>query len=48
MVIFRFPPARPRKYLDTRGGDLRLTDIGHNSLWHMKCAQHAADNPKFE
>ena len=24
------------------------TDVGHNSWWHMKCAQHAAHNPKFE
>ena len=25
-----------------------LTEVGHNSWWHMKCAQHAAHNPKFE
>ena len=25
-----------------------LTDVGYNSWWHMKCAQHAAYNPKFE
>ena len=25
-----------------------LTDVGHNSWWHMKCAQHAAHNPKLK
>ena len=25
-----------------------LTDVGHNPGWHMKRAQHAAHNPKFE
>ena len=25
-----------------------LTDVGHNSWWHMKYAQHAAYNTKFE
>ena len=24
------------------------TDVGHNSWWHMKYAQHAAHNPKFK
>ena len=23
-----------------------LTDVGHNSWWHIKCAQHAAQNSK--
>ena len=25
-----------------------LIDIGHNSWWHMKCAQHAVHNPKLK
>ena len=25
-----------------------LTDVDHNSWWHIKCAQHAAHNSKFE
>ena len=38
-----FPPARPKELLREEKG--WLTYIGHNSWWHMKCAQHAANNP---
>ena len=41
-----FPLARPKELLRKEKG--WLTDVGHNSWWHMKCAQHAAHNPKFE
>ena len=43
LVVFR--PAKPKELL--REGITWLTDVGHNSWWHMKRAQHAAYNPKF-
>ena len=48
IVIFRwyFPPVRPKELLREEKG--WLTDVGHNSWLHIKCAQHAAHNPKFE
>ena len=39
-------PARPKAIL--RKEERWLTDVGHNSWRHMKSAQHAAHNPKFE
>ena len=40
-----FLPARPKQLLREKGW---LTDAAHNSWCHMKHAQHAAHNPKFE
>ena len=48
MVIFWwcFFSARPKELLREEKG--WLTDVGQNSWWHMKRAQHAAHNPKFD
>ena len=47
IVIFWswFPSARPKELL--RKEKVWLTDVAHNSWWHMKRAQHAVHNPKF-
>ena len=37
-----FPPAKPKELLREEKG--RLTDDGHNTWWHMKCAQCAEHN----
>ena len=42
-----FPPAKPKELLRGEKGWLTYV-VGHNSWWHMKCAQHAAHNPKFK
>ena len=41
-----FPPARTKELWREEKG--QLIDVGHNSWWHMKRAQHAAHNPKFD
>ena len=47
IVIFGkcFPSARPKELLREKWW---LIDVGHNSWWHMKHAQYAAHNPKYE
>ena len=40
LTLYYFPPARPKELLIEEKG--WLTDVGHNSWWHMKCAQYAA------
>ena len=48
IVIFWwcFPTSKAQELLKKEKG--WPTDVGHNSWWHMKCAQHTAHNPKFE
>ena len=41
-----FPPAKHNELLGKEKG--WLTDVGHNSWWHLKRANHAAHKPKFE
>ena len=46
IVIFAFPQAMPKELL--RREKRWLTDVCHNSWWHMKHAQHATYNLKFD
>ena len=41
-----FSPVRPQELL--RKEKVWPTEVGHNSWWHRKCAQHTAHNPKLE
>ena len=49
-LLALFPSQQGLKssvYREMRNGD-SLTYVGHISWWYMKCAQHAAHNPKFD
>ena len=41
-----FSSSKPKELLVEEKG--WVTDVGHNSWWHMKWAQHAAYNPEVE